>query len=105
MKDRMVLPRRRHQPSTTRLPEAAVAPWAESAPRRAPLAVAEARCNRCGACLALGCPAIEDAGGEGLSIDPARCTGCGLCGPLCRARAIGPALHLLEASTAGDWSP
>ncbi len=101
----MILPRRREQPGTTRLPGAAGAPWAGPGPRRPPLAVAEARCNRCGACLRLGCPAIEDAGGEGLAIDPARCTGCGLCAPLCRARAIGPALHLVVPATAGDASP
>jgi indolepyruvate ferredoxin oxidoreductase alpha subunit len=66
-----------------------------SAPRRPPLAVAEARCNRCGSCLTLGCPAIADLGGEAMAIDPAACTGCGICAPLCRARAIGPALRVL----------
>jgi indolepyruvate ferredoxin oxidoreductase alpha subunit len=52
--------------------------------------VAAARCNRCGACLALACPAISDPGGEAMAVDPAVCTGCGLCAPLCRSRAIGP---------------
>jgi Pyruvate/2-oxoacid:ferredoxin oxidoreductase delta subunit len=56
--------------------------------RAAPLAVAPARCNRCGACLSLGCPAIEDAGGEAMVIDPAVCTGCARCAPLCRGRAL-----------------
>lgn len=54
-----------------------------------PLAIAPSRCNRCGACLGLGCVAISDPGGEALAIDPAACTGCGLCAPLCRSRAIG----------------
>lgn len=54
-----------------------------------PLAIAASRCNRCGACLSLGCPAISDEGGDALVVDPSVCTGCGLCAPLCRARAIG----------------
>jgi Pyruvate/2-oxoacid:ferredoxin oxidoreductase delta subunit len=59
------------------------------APRSPPLAVDPARCNRCGGCLSLGCPAIEDGGGESMVVDPTTCTGCALCAPLCRARAIG----------------
>jgi indolepyruvate ferredoxin oxidoreductase alpha subunit len=47
-----------------------------------------ARCNRCGTCLSLGCPAIEDAGGAALVIDPASCVGCARCAPLCRGTAI-----------------
>ncbi|WP_242336032.1 4Fe-4S binding protein [Anaeromyxobacter sp. SG66] len=53
-----------------------------------PLAIEPARCNRCGACLGLGCVALSDPGGEAMSIDPARCVGCGLCAPLCRGGAI-----------------
>jgi TPP-dependent indolepyruvate ferredoxin oxidoreductase alpha subunit len=63
---------------------------ARRAARRAPLLIAARRCNRCGHCLALGCPAISDLGGEALEVDPAACTGCGLCAPLCRSRAITP---------------
>lgn len=55
-----------------------------------PLAIAPSRCNRCGACLGLGCPAISDVGGEALVIDPALCAGGRICAPLCRARAIAP---------------
>jgi hypothetical protein len=73
----------------------AVAPCVLLAPRLAPLAVAEARCNRCGGCLTLGCPAISDPGGEAMLIETATCTGCGLCQPICRARAIGPALRVI----------
>jgi TPP-dependent indolepyruvate ferredoxin oxidoreductase alpha subunit len=68
----------------------ALAPCVRRAPRSAPLAIAPVRCNRCGACLRLGCPAISDPGGEALAIDPGTCTGCGLCAPLCRSRAIEP---------------
>jgi len=56
-----------------------------------PLAIASARCNRCGACLSLACPAIADAGGEAMVVDAGVCTGCGRCAPLCRAGAIAPA--------------
>jgi TPP-dependent indolepyruvate ferredoxin oxidoreductase alpha subunit len=70
-----------------------IAPFALAAPWRPPLAIAVARCNRCGSCLAVGCPAIADSGGEALAIDPAACSGCGICAPRCRARAIGPALR------------
>jgi NAD-dependent dihydropyrimidine dehydrogenase PreA subunit len=66
----------------------AVSGCARGAPRSPPFAIAPSRCNRCGACLALGCPAISDPGGEAIAIDPATCTGCGLCPPLCRGRAI-----------------
>jgi TPP-dependent indolepyruvate ferredoxin oxidoreductase alpha subunit len=57
-------------------------------PAASPFAIAPSRCNRCGACLALGCPAISDPGGEAMAIDAGTCTGCSLCAPLCRARAI-----------------
>lgn len=67
----------------------ALAPCVRGGPRRPALAVEPARCNRCGACLALACPAILDEGGEALVVDTAVCFGCGLCVPLCRAGAIG----------------
>jgi Pyruvate/2-oxoacid:ferredoxin oxidoreductase delta subunit len=75
----------------------ATTPCVLQAPRRLPLAVAEARCNRCGACLTLGCPALSDGGGEAMVIDPVACTGCTRCAPLCRAQAIGPGLRVLGA--------
>jgi len=52
-----------------------------------PFAVAVQRCNRCGACLRLGCPAISD-GFSSMLIDPQICAGCGLCAQVCRAGAI-----------------
>jgi TPP-dependent indolepyruvate ferredoxin oxidoreductase alpha subunit len=73
----------------------AVTPCVLGEARQAPLAIHAARCNRCGACLGLGCPAISDVGAEAMVVDPAACTGCGLCAPLCRARAIGPALAVI----------
>lgn len=73
----------------------AVAPCVLGGPRAAPLAIHPARCNRCGGCLGLGCPAISDPGGEALVIDGAICSGCGRCAPLCRGRAIGPSLTVV----------
>jgi len=52
---------------------------------RAPLghpAEMEIDCPGCGACLELGCPAIEELDGRSV-IDPAVCTGCGLCVQIC----------------------
>jgi indolepyruvate ferredoxin oxidoreductase alpha subunit len=44
-------------------------------------------CVACGACLKIGCPAIE--GGEGKpAINPAMCWGCGLCAGICPKSAI-----------------
>jgi len=53
-------------------------------------AVAPERCNRCGACLRLGCPAIAD-GFSSMVIDPHVCAGCGLCAQVCRTGAIATA--------------
>jgi len=86
------LPRTRPGPITPHPPEQ------DAVPHLAPLSIEERRCNRCGSCLKLACPSIADVGGEALVIDEATCTGCGLCAPLCRARAIGPALRQLGES-------
>jgi indolepyruvate ferredoxin oxidoreductase alpha subunit len=56
--------------------------------RRPPQRVDERRCNRCGACLRLGCPALSD-DGESMVISASACAGCGLCAQVCRSRAIG----------------
>ncbi len=74
----------------------ALSPCSRRIRRAPPLAIAESRCNRCGACLSLGCPAISDPGGEAMAVDPAVCRGCGLCAPLCRGRAIEPAAPTLS---------
>ena len=51
-----------------------------------PYAVTDA-CRNCGACLKLGCPAIEKADGRAIIV-PERCTGCGLCASVCPFGAI-----------------
>jgi NAD-dependent dihydropyrimidine dehydrogenase PreA subunit len=66
----------------------ALSPCRRGAASSRPFTIAASRCNRCGACLGLGCPALSDPGGDAIAIDGATCTGCGLCAPLCRARAI-----------------
>ncbi len=65
-----------------------VAPCTAGGPRHPAPDVLASRCNRCGACLSLGCPALLDAGGEAMVVDAAVCTGCAACLPLCRARAL-----------------
>lgn len=52
------------------------------------------KCTACGACLKLGCPAIERAepvaGGKRFKsrIDPVQCSGCNLCRQVCKFDAI-----------------
>ena len=48
--------------------------------------VDEERCNLCGVCVDLGCPAI--APGEGAISVLESCTGCGLCVEVCRRGAL-----------------
>jgi NAD-dependent dihydropyrimidine dehydrogenase PreA subunit len=86
-----ILPRKRFgdEPSGAGTPPVLPSCLAASGPGAPPRAIAVARCNRCGACLRLGCGAISDLGGEALFIDPAACVGGGICAPACRARAIG----------------
>ncbi|NLO63937.1 MAG: indolepyruvate ferredoxin oxidoreductase subunit alpha [Clostridiales bacterium] len=45
------------------------------------------KCRKCKACLKIGCPAIENVGGE-IRINPELCVGCGVCKPLCKFGAI-----------------
>jgi indolepyruvate ferredoxin oxidoreductase alpha subunit len=48
-----------------------------------------AACKSCGACLRLGCPAIESPEkGKPPAINPELCAGCGLCAQVCKAGAI-----------------
>jgi len=51
--------------------------------------VDEARCNVCGLCLDIGCPAI--APGDAAVTITDSCTGCGLCVEICRRGALSPA--------------
>ena len=48
--------------------------------------VDEERCNLCGLCLDIGCPAI--ASGEDAVIIHESCTGCGLCVEVCKRGAL-----------------
>jgi len=58
--------------------------------RSAPSIVDAEKCNQCGACLVLGCSAIQTEDGKVL-IDPALCVGgvCGVCRQVCPRKAIG----------------
>jgi len=60
-----------------------------------PLRVDEARCNGCGLCFRVGCPAVvksdvldEKTGRPKARIDPLLCTGCEICAQVCARRAI-----------------
>jgi indolepyruvate ferredoxin oxidoreductase alpha subunit len=59
------------------------------------LEVDEARCNGCGLCFQVGCPAIfkgdlvdEKSGHPKAKIDPLLCTGCEVCAQVCARKAI-----------------
>jgi indolepyruvate ferredoxin oxidoreductase alpha subunit len=59
------------------------------------LVVDEERCNGCGLCLQVGCPAVvrsevidEKTGRAKVRIDPMLCTGCGICAQVCVRQAI-----------------
>ena len=42
-----------------------------------------ADCHRCGACLRLGCPALERGADGAVRVNAALCNGCGLCKQMC----------------------
>jgi indolepyruvate ferredoxin oxidoreductase alpha subunit len=52
-----------------------------------PLAIQPDACRACGACLKLGCPAIEN-NESVISINALLCSGCGMCRQVCRFDAI-----------------
>jgi indolepyruvate ferredoxin oxidoreductase alpha subunit len=58
--------------------------------RSTPSVVDTEKCNQCGTCLLIGCPAIQSEGGQ-VRIDTSLCYGqaCSLCHQLCPRQAIG----------------
>jgi len=58
--------------------------------RANPRVVDTEKCNQCGVCLSLGCPAIQSGEGQ-VFIEPTLCAGdiCTICEQLCPQRAIG----------------
>ncbi len=57
--------------------------------RSTPSAIDQEKCNQCGACLLLGCSAIQSDNGK-ITIDPVLCVGgvCGVCRQVCPKHAI-----------------
>ncbi|MFW6150203.1 MAG: indolepyruvate ferredoxin oxidoreductase subunit alpha [Chloroflexota bacterium] len=57
--------------------------------RATPMAIDQEKCNGCGVCLQLGCPAVQSQDGR-LHIDSALCIGdfCGVCRQVCPKGAI-----------------
>lgn len=53
-----------------------------------PLQIDSSACRRCGLCLRLGCPAIENKDEGRIIINYALCNGCGLCERVCKFNAI-----------------
>ncbi len=53
-----------------------------------PLQIDSSACRRCGLCLRLGCPAIENKDEGRITINYALCNGCGLCERVCKFNAI-----------------
>jgi indolepyruvate ferredoxin oxidoreductase alpha subunit len=51
------------------------------------------KCNQCGICLLVGCPAIQTSGKQPV-IDAPMCTGCTICAQVCPKQAIGPVSRL-----------
>jgi indolepyruvate ferredoxin oxidoreductase alpha subunit len=53
-----------------------------------PLRVDEERCNGCGLCFRVGCPAVIKRPDGKASIDALLCTGCEICAQVCARKAI-----------------
>ena len=73
-------------------------PWLIVAKEPCPLAyrkkiekvftVDQDKCKKCGACVKLGCPAIERAADKTVSVNPAFCVDCKLCEQVCKFGAL-----------------
>lgn len=60
------------------------------------------RCNGCGICLPLGCPALGlGPDGKKTEIDQILCSSCGLCVQVCARQAISAAPVKTETVKAG----
>ena len=53
-----------------------------------PRRIVEETCINCGACLKVGCPAIEHIKGQKPRINPLLCAGCSICAQTCPKKAI-----------------
>jgi len=64
--------------------------------RAEPRAIDAEKCNQCGICLLIGCPAIQS-NNEQIYIDTALCVGeaCTICQQLCPRQAIGPQSEIM----------
>jgi indolepyruvate ferredoxin oxidoreductase alpha subunit len=60
----------------------------EARKKYVPLRVDEERCNGCGLCFRVGCPAVVKRPDGKASIDPLLCTGCEICAQVCARKAI-----------------
>jgi len=69
-------------------------------PTGKPLAVEVARCNACGACIRIACPAISIGDEARAVIDPALCIGCSQCVQVCPENAIRVGVPACEAGEA-----
>jgi indolepyruvate ferredoxin oxidoreductase alpha subunit len=65
----------------------AACPLMERKTHGPPRVISETICRKCGACLNLGCPAIEKDGDQ-IRINELLCDGCGLCEQVCSFDAI-----------------
>ncbi|MDR2391102.1 MAG: indolepyruvate ferredoxin oxidoreductase subunit alpha [Planctomycetota bacterium] len=63
---------------------------AEKRPLGDPLRIDPGKCRTCGACLKVGCPALE-AVDKTPNINQNSCAGCGICRQMCKFGAIGSA--------------
>ena len=81
----------------------ALAPCVLMVPEKAgEIVIDDERCNLCGLCLDVGCPALAR-GEDSVSI-AGSCTGCGLCTEVCRRGALSFA-GATGAGTAGEGAP
>lgn len=70
----------------------------EARKRYVPLRVDQDRCNGCGLCFRVGCPAVIKQPDGKAFIDPLLCTGCEVCAQVCGRKAILFRAQVLEPS-------